>query len=116
MLLAFVFAILIAGHGVDLKLGALMIAAALLVLIGAIDDKRWPKRRELGAATQLAAQLAAAAIAIGAGVMIVDVRDPTAPAPFGGLVHLPLWAAIIFTLFWIAGMMNTVNFLDGMDG
>ena len=33
--------------------------------------------------------------------------------PLGGR---PLWAAVLFSLFWIAGMINTVNFLDGMDG
>src|SRR2546429_687188 len=27
-----------------------------------------------------------------------------------------LVAGILFTVFWIVGMMNTVNFLDGLDG
>jgi UDP-GlcNAc:undecaprenyl-phosphate GlcNAc-1-phosphate transferase len=37
-------------------------------------------------------------------------------SPFGGVVVLPLAIAVPFTLFWIVGMMNTVNFLDGLDG
>lgn len=37
-------------------------------------------------------------------------------APHFGLVTLPLGAAMIFTVFWIVGMMNTVNWLDGLDG
>lgn len=36
--------------------------------------------------------------------------------PLGGVVVLPLFGAIVFTFFWIVGMMNTVNFLDGLDG
>jgi UDP-N-acetylmuramyl pentapeptide phosphotransferase/UDP-N-acetylglucosamine-1-phosphate transferase len=29
---------------------------------------------------------------------------------------MPFWFAILFTLFWIVGMMNTINWLDGLDG
>ncbi|HKG24142.1 MAG TPA: MraY family glycosyltransferase [Thermomicrobiales bacterium] len=36
--------------------------------------------------------------------------------PRAGQVTLPLAVAIGFTLFWIVGMMNTVNWLDGLDG
>jgi UDP-GlcNAc:undecaprenyl-phosphate/decaprenyl-phosphate GlcNAc-1-phosphate transferase len=32
------------------------------------------------------------------------------------VIALPLWAAVLLSLFWIAGMINTVNFLDGVDG
>lgn len=116
MLLAFVIAVSIAGIPWDGKLLAVTGAAAVLVLFGAIDDKRQPSGRELNPAIQFAAQIAGGAVAVLAGVMIVDVRNPAADAPFGGLLHLPLWAAVLFTLFWVTGMMNTVNFLDGMDG
>ncbi|HLI52450.1 MAG TPA: MraY family glycosyltransferase [Thermomicrobiaceae bacterium] len=36
--------------------------------------------------------------------------------PFGGTIHLPLIVAMLFTLFWILGMMNTLNWQDGQDG
>ncbi len=36
--------------------------------------------------------------------------------PFIETVHLPLVVAIVFTLFWIVGMMNAVNWADGLDG
>ena len=116
MLLAFVAALLAARQPFDAKLLALVGAAALLVVVGAVDDKRQPSMKEMPAAPQLLTQLAAAAIAVAAGVTILDVRDPTAGGPFGGNIALPLWAAVLFSLFWIAGMINTVNFLDGMDG
>lgn len=37
-------------------------------------------------------------------------------APFIGTAHLPLLVALGFTLFWIVGMMNAVNWSDGVDG
>ncbi|MGH2533997.1 MAG: glycosyltransferase family 4 protein [Thermomicrobiales bacterium] len=37
-------------------------------------------------------------------------------APFLGVVELPLVIALGFTIFWIVGMMNTLNFVDGLDG
>ena len=36
--------------------------------------------------------------------------------PFGGTVELPLIAAMLFTVLWIVGMMNTLNWVDGLDG
>lgn len=36
--------------------------------------------------------------------------------PFFGTVHLPALLAIGFTLFWIVGMMNALNWSDGLDG
>jgi UDP-N-acetylmuramyl pentapeptide phosphotransferase/UDP-N-acetylglucosamine-1-phosphate transferase len=36
--------------------------------------------------------------------------------PIAGQVTLPLGLAIGLTVFWIVGMMNTVNWLDGLDG
>lgn len=37
-------------------------------------------------------------------------------APFVGQVVLPLAIAIPFTIIWIVGMMNSVNWADGIDG
>lgn len=86
---------------VGLALGVLLIAVA-----GVYDDTR-----ELAPLPQFIIQLVAAAIAVASGVIIREF-----PNPFGGLIQLPEWLAIAFTLFWIVGMMNTINFLDGLDG
>ncbi len=37
-------------------------------------------------------------------------------APYVGTVTLPLLVAVGFTLFWIVGMMNAINWSDGIDG
>jgi UDP-GlcNAc:undecaprenyl-phosphate/decaprenyl-phosphate GlcNAc-1-phosphate transferase len=36
--------------------------------------------------------------------------------PFGGTFAVPLIPAMLFTLLWIVGMMNTLNWVDGLDG
>jgi UDP-GlcNAc:undecaprenyl-phosphate/decaprenyl-phosphate GlcNAc-1-phosphate transferase len=89
------------------RLAGLLIGSALVFAVGAYDDYR-----ELKALPQLAAQVIAASIAAGAGVLIREI-----PNPFGGApLAFETWFAILFTLFWLVGMMNTVNWLDGIDG
>ena len=36
--------------------------------------------------------------------------------PYFGEVRLPMLVAAIATVFWIVGMMNTINWVDGLDG
>ncbi|MDE3088181.1 MAG: undecaprenyl/decaprenyl-phosphate alpha-N-acetylglucosaminyl 1-phosphate transferase [Chloroflexota bacterium] len=88
------------------RLAGLAIGSLLMFVIGAYDDYR-----ELRALPQLSVQIVAASIAVGSGVLIREI-----PNPFGGLLSFETWFAILFTLFWLVGMMNTVNWLDGIDG
>lgn len=62
---------------------------------------------------------------IGAALIIVGPRFrgvshglviETFNAPLVGEVRLPLIAAAAATVFWIVGMMNTINWVDGLDG
>ena len=84
----------------------LLVGSAIVFGLGLWDD-----RRELGPLPQLAVQFVAAAVAIGCGITIAEIANP-----FGGLIELSLPITVAFTLFWIMGMMNTVNWLDGLDG
>jgi UDP-GlcNAc:undecaprenyl-phosphate/decaprenyl-phosphate GlcNAc-1-phosphate transferase len=47
----------------------------------------------------------------GAGVLATAVQNP-----FGGTLELPLLLGVFFTLFWIVGMTNAINWIDGLDG
>ena len=47
----------------------------------------------------------------GAGVLATSIQSP-----FGGTIYLPLIIAVGFTIFWIVGMTNTINWIDGLDG
>lgn len=67
---------------------------------------------------KLVIQLAVAALVVlprlrgdGHGIVLDSFNLPAT-----GTVTLPLGVAIGFTLFWIVGMMNTLNWLDGLDG
>jgi UDP-GlcNAc:undecaprenyl-phosphate/decaprenyl-phosphate GlcNAc-1-phosphate transferase len=84
----------------------ILLGAALATAVGMADDFRglpwWAK---------LGGQVAAAAVAVEAGV---DIDRFT--FPFVGIHDLPQWVAVAVALVWIVGIMNMVNFLDGLDG
>ena len=95
------------------RITGMMLGCTFLFLIGLLDDSR-----ELGWFPQLLAQLGASAIAISTTIFIERFTNPLS----GTIVELHVWPLlgpvliIIFTCFWILGMMNTVNWLDGLDG
>jgi UDP-GlcNAc:undecaprenyl-phosphate GlcNAc-1-phosphate transferase len=90
-----------------LRVGGVLVGCLFLFVVGLLDD--W---KELKPGPQLAAQIAAALIAAAATVFIERFTNPLN----NQLVILPLWLAVPATVFWIVGMMNTVNWLDGLDG
>lgn len=89
------------------RIAGVLVGCVFVLCVGLIDDwkelKPWP---------QLGAQVAAALIAAGTTVFIERFTNPLNDR----LVVLPLALAVPVTVFWIAGMMNTVNWLDGLDG
>jgi UDP-GlcNAc:undecaprenyl-phosphate GlcNAc-1-phosphate transferase len=84
----------------------ILLGAAIATCVGVVDDFRglpwWGK---------LGGQVAAAAVAVGAGVSIDRFTFP-----FLGIQDLPAWVGVPATMIWIVAIMNMVNFLDGMDG
>jgi UDP-GlcNAc:undecaprenyl-phosphate GlcNAc-1-phosphate transferase len=91
-----------------IRLIGLLAGGTVLFLIGLVDD--W---RELPAWPQFVAQFLAAGIAIACLIHIEYVNNP-----FTGLwtPQFPYWFTFLFSLFWLLGMTNTVNWLDGLDG
>jgi UDP-GlcNAc:undecaprenyl-phosphate GlcNAc-1-phosphate transferase len=79
--------------------------ACLITLVGAIDDAR-----DLHPALKLMGQIAAAVIAVEAGAVVTDIT-----LPFIGGLQFPN-AGGALTVIWLVGMMNVVNFSDGIDG
>ena len=86
-------------------LGVLLGALAILPL-AYMDD-----RRRLDPLPQLVGQIAIAVIPTLFGVVVDSIATP-----FWGVIPLPTWVAVPFTLFWIVGMINTINLVDVMDG
>jgi UDP-GlcNAc:undecaprenyl-phosphate GlcNAc-1-phosphate transferase len=98
-----------------------VLGGAVAVVVGVIDD-----RFGLPPLVHLGGQIVAAVVAILAGVGVVKtISNPFASGyqiahvishhP-GGNWQVPIVLGVAFTLFWIVGMMNTINFLDGLDG
>ncbi|MGB9301276.1 MAG: MraY family glycosyltransferase, partial [Anaerolineae bacterium] len=88
------------------RLAGLLFGSAMVFAVGVWDDKR-----ELGPVPQFAVQFVAAAVAIYCGITIPEIANP-----FGGMISFALPVTLALTLFWLLGMMNTVNWLDGLDG
>ena len=83
------------------ELKGIALGASLVFAIGVLDDI-WG----LSATIRLLAQVLAVGILIKHGV-VVSFLPPTWWGDIGEL---------LFTLFWVVGITNAVNFLDGMDG
>ena len=81
--------------------------AALLVLVGALDD-----RYQLGPRVRLVAQLGAALLlTLGGGVVLTSLGDLLGTGPLGlGAGALPV------TLVAVVGLINALNMSDGIDG
>jgi UDP-GlcNAc:undecaprenyl-phosphate GlcNAc-1-phosphate transferase len=89
------------------ELSALFGGALLAALFGFLDD-----RFQIKARWQLGSQLALAAVALGAGITIQLISNP-----FGvGSIVFSEPFAYAFSAVWIIGMINSLNFIDGLDG
>jgi UDP-GlcNAc:undecaprenyl-phosphate/decaprenyl-phosphate GlcNAc-1-phosphate transferase len=79
------------------EFGAIMAGATWLVLVGFVDDRNGMKP-----VVKLGGQLIAGAVLIAAGI------------------HVRIFASdvlnVLFTLVWIVGITNAMNFQDNMDG
>ena len=94
-----------AGPGGVVHMWAVIAGACLITLVGAIDDV-W----DLPPAVKLVGQVAAALIAVEGGAVVTGVT-----LPFLGSLQFPN-AGGVLTVIWLVGLMNVVNFSDGVDG
>ena len=92
----------------ELKLlTGVLVGSTLMFAFGLWDDYR-----ELPARPQFAAQFIAALVAISFDIFIERATLPV----FGYIEKFPGWITFPLTIFWVMGMINTVNWLDGLDG
>ena len=89
----------------DTYFRVVILAAAGIAIVAYLDDVlAWP------AWVKLAAQIAAAALAVGGGLWIDDIRIPVI-----GAVRLG-WFGPVASLLWIVAATNAMNFIDGLNG
>ncbi|HEV3283407.1 MAG TPA: MraY family glycosyltransferase [Solirubrobacteraceae bacterium] len=100
-----------AGYHADHQLWhGVLLGAAVITLVGALDD-----RFDLPPGVKLAGQVLAAVIVVHYGVAVKVIT-----LPFIGLLHFPnagvTNAGPLLTIVGLVAMMNVVNFSDGVDG
>lgn len=93
---------------VQVQVLAILLGGALLVLVGFIDDQFG-----LSPLFRLAAQTLAAALLIVNGLRIDLETLPLFP---GALRAVAAPLGVVVTWFWIVGITNAMNLLDGVDG
>ncbi len=100
-----------AGYGSEHELWhGVLLAAAVITLVGAVDD-----RFDLPPGVKLAGQVLAAVIVVHYGVAVKAITLPfvgTLAFPNAGVTN----AGPVLTVLGLVLMMNVVNFSDGVDG
>ena len=84
----------------------IILAALVIIVTGVLDDKfeLTPKQKTVGI-------LLAALIVY----FVADVHIDSVTIPFFGHIELG-WLSFPVTIFWIFGITNAVNLIDGLDG
>lgn len=112
MILAFNLAIFL-NHDLFLtpELYGIMFASFLILVVGIWDDFK-----ELFWETQLFFQISLAILTFIIGVRIYFITNPIT----GGIISLEQGLGVIFSIllviFWVVLLINTMNWLDGIDG
>jgi UDP-GlcNAc:undecaprenyl-phosphate GlcNAc-1-phosphate transferase len=118
--LAFAFALFVA-IGIALKFSptifhkaddihdilGLLFGGTMILVVGLWDDVMGMRPRD-----KFVAQVVVAVISMSYGFLISGFE-----VPFTHLyVNVPIWIGVPLTIIWYLGMMNALNFLDGLDG
>ena len=93
------------GSGGTVHTWTILLGALVITLVGALDDYH-----ELHPLLKLAGQIAAAVIVVEGGAVVTDITLPI----FGNFQFPNAGGAL--TVIWLVGLMNVVNFSDGVDG
>jgi UDP-GlcNAc:undecaprenyl-phosphate GlcNAc-1-phosphate transferase len=84
----------------------LVIAAVLMLAVGAIDDLR-----EVSPPAKVAGIVLSASVLVFSGISLLSLRIPFV----GTFILDPNWSYLLSVL-WVLGMANAINIIDGLDG
>ncbi|MEI7884587.1 MAG: MraY family glycosyltransferase [Clostridia bacterium] len=88
------------------KLIGLLLGSSVIILVGGLDDTL-----DLSPKIKIFGQMFAALILVGYGYQVTYLRLPFV----AGVIDLGYWS-IPFTVFWLIGVTNAINLIDGLDG
>ena len=89
------------------NLVGLLFGSMLILGVGLWDDIMGMRPRY-----KFLAQIVVACVSMVYGFVIADIQSPLTHQ----YIDFPLWLSIPLTLLWYLGMMNAINFIDGLDG
>ena len=84
---------------------AIIAGAFVIVITGTLDDKY-----EIRPVIKLTGQFIAASFIVSSGLIIEQIT-----LPFIGKIELG-FISVLVTVFWIIGITNAINLIDGLDG
>ncbi len=108
MFYGFIVSVILFGV-VDESVRGMVLGALIILIVGIIDDAR-----QLSAKAKLPFQILAALVLILHDVRIEWVSVPRFISSTG-VLGLGFWG-IPLTVFWVVGVTNAVNLIDGLDG
>lgn len=89
----------------NMEMTGLLLGGTVIAIVGIIDDFK-----NLPAKVKLLGQIFAALLLVAFDIRIDFISDP-----FGDFLYLE-YLAVPATIFWVVGLTNTVNLIDGLDG
>jgi UDP-N-acetylmuramyl pentapeptide phosphotransferase/UDP-N-acetylglucosamine-1-phosphate transferase len=93
-------------------LWAVLGGAALIVVVGLVDDLSKARFKEFPVWPRLLVQIGAASIAFAAGVRFTGFTNPLTEQ----FIYLDIWLQYVLTVLWFVGLITAFNFMDGLDG
>ena len=93
------------------RLVGLLFGGMLILGVGLWDDIMQMRPRN-----KFLAQVVVALVSMLYGFIIPGITNPFDHNPHTNWIDFPAWVSIPLTLLWYVGMMNAINFIDGLDG
>jgi UDP-GlcNAc:undecaprenyl-phosphate GlcNAc-1-phosphate transferase len=103
----FIISTLVLVRPLDRATQGILIGGTIITLVGLIDDAF-----EIRPLLKFVGQLVAIGVAVSFDMRVTHMSVPFMPHVF----WMPGWVSIVFTVVWVAAIINMVNFIDGLDG
>ncbi len=95
----------------DREMAGILIGCVIIVTVGIIDDMS-----DMKAIVKLLFQILAASVVVYSGVRIEHFANPFYGWFGPPYIVMNFWVSVAVTVFWIVGVCNAVNLIDGLDG
>ncbi|HEY9086440.1 MAG TPA: MraY family glycosyltransferase [Candidatus Tyrphobacter sp.] len=93
------------------QLVGLLFGSLLILGVGIWDDLIGMRARN-----KFIAQVLVALVSMLYGFIIPGITNPFDHNPQTNWIDFPVWLGAPLTVLWYVGMMNAINFIDGLDG